>query len=1022
MSTEIITPEVLRYMEENTIDYIENWRLRESSTLFEYYLQDLSYFDLINTMAIPSGNRVQMSNGQIVLIPTQEKIIMFPTTKRLYDDNEIKDQILPTLQTLKERGEAKRRSFSVYINGKRIPDTSVMVFASPNGTDLFIPARMFASEHLNTLVCTVHDYSNGSYSEFFNDVAFGGLVQGISIPQQLWGKFEKKHMSVFVNGLYVSPDSYSITIQNTSVVQILFQAGVVPSQNYTIEVIIDGTILGNYSDNYLNSSGDLFAYIPKDAAALIETAVFQYMCDTYINGLRIANIDIAQKSYRHLQYKRPVPNEQIVAPYKTHIVVSDRHALAEAFAHYIDIFMEYDKWVSEEMAVKQLAGDGLSSYDIKPPFINYATMEFPPNNKYIFDSDVTRLMSNDQRAKAMIDENSHYLESLLRYYGVEEEVYTVQRGAEPDISNKLVSILLDNDDSDDLTRNTRSIELYVNDKKIPESELRYVSKAGADFVQIPITKFRQNETDTIKVYRYYSNNQASERIRFTTIEPWVHTNNWKAVSGISSASGGLGVYDLDELVVFMQLDKNTDNDHYYVESPGAQLYFGIVPNDPVNYQLRETILPSGAKNLEIMIPNGSIIPSNAIVYIVNQRFHASKTFVISSENNTINNESRLVLNTVENGEVVPRTFGDYLIKTYINGELCIPKLDYFVVTPESNNRITNALIIFRRKVFPGDVVEIVYTGTKNIFITGYSEIPVSNKYGYIFLSSLTIPFSMDYMDLFIDNKKLTKDDVVVYTDRLIRIKNIQLPFTNVALFTRLNVGIPDIQQYIDEYLLSGCLFDDYIKTFCQQIDYDDTSTIDPNNPNLSDVLENNQSGGPPAIEVPINPNPTPTDRIDPFMDRFGRDMNADRNRVSKYFDANEYKLIDFDDYLVLLDEDIINAHKIKLDANSKENMREDFIFDPNRYYRSIPEVVSTVADLFKVGAVKDAMDSNKTMLDYMDPLINKFLYPSGVVAFDSNPAIMGKDKYGNDIIISGITFPDADEILDSNVIESIEEE
>ncbi len=104
-----------------------------------------------------------------------------------------------------------------------------------------------------------------------------------------------------------------------------------------------------------------------------------------------------------------------------------------------------------------------------------------------------------------------------------------------------------------------------------------------------------------------------------------------------------------------------------------------------------------------------------------------------------------------------------------------------------------------------------------------------------------------------------------------RVSNATFVKGSCIVFIRINLSVYTTTSSLVGFLLSGCLFDDYIKTFCKQIDYDNTSIIDPDDPTLSDVLENNQSGGPPAIEVPINPDPTPTDRIDPFMDRFGRD-------------------------------------------------------------------------------------------------------------------------------------------------------
>jgi hypothetical protein len=1007
MPQEIVTDDVLRYMETNTIDYIENWRIKESSTLFEYYLKDLVYNDLIAHMLVPSGNTVKMSNGQIVNIPVSEKLFMFPTTKILYDKNEHNEQVIPKLQSLYERGMKFRRSFSVYINGKKIPDAQIYVFASPQGTDLFIPTRFWNAEGLNTLVCTVHDYSDGKYANASLGYHSGNILANIPIPKRLQSSFEKKFLKVYIAGLYIPNDAYTIVNHGTKCDIHLLDASKYGSE-YDYEATIDGSIMDSYDNNYLNTSNDLFMYIPKDASALIETAVFLYMCDIYINGYRIPSHDLLQKSYRHFMYKRPLPEEYLAAPYTTQIVVSDKHILAKEFARYIDSFMEYEKWVTDDMAVRQISGDEEPTYDIKPPFVNYATMTFPPNNKYIFDSEITRMMSNYQRALKMIEENSHYFENLLRYYNIEEEEYTVQRDTLGTDFNRTVSILLDNDVVGKHLSATRACELYINDKKIPNDDLFFYTKINADMLKIPITKFPQGETSTVKLYKLHSKNQSQEYCRFIADGSFAHNNIWIKLSDIASISGGLGSYDLNELRVFRQLHPGEGDDgYYYIKQHEGNISFGVVQNQPTNYSLRETMDGNGKVHVEIKIPNTSPIRLDDIVYIVNPKFHSSKSFVVSDNNDTINNESRLILNNVVGGEIIPKFIGEYLTKLFVNGKIFVPNIDYFILDPEKNVNLSSTIVIFRKQINPGDVVEIVHTGIRNKFLCGYLDIPVENKYGFIFLSTLPIPFSLDYIDMYINDTKLTKDNVVIYSDRLIRIKGIELPFRNVALFTRFRIPFDWFYPYMEQYASTGSLFDIYIKEFCRQVIYDDISDpVNPDVPKIDDVFEDNQvnGGATPPEPAPVNPNPPPIEIIDPFLDRFGRDMMSGQNMVSKYFDANEYKLIDFDEYLILLSDDQKASQAINFNANAKEHIREDFDFNPNAQYRSLPEIYKVIADTFISGAILIPMDSNTTLVPYVDPLIETYLYPSDVLPIDSN-RIFKEDELTEDVV------------LDSNIID-----
>jgi hypothetical protein len=495
---------------------------------------------------------------------------------------------------------------------------------------------------------------------------------------------------------------------------------------------------------------------------------------------------------------------------------------------------------------------------------------------------------------------------------------------------------------------------------------------------------------------------------------WLHSDipEWVKVESIPGYSGSLGVYELNELAVFVMTDKDVDTDHYFVDVEGGLIYYGMVPNNPHNYALKEVYDETNTKKLYIRIPHGSIINSNTQVIISNPKFHMSKQYILG--NMGVDSEYRILLNPVESGVIIPIIIGNYLIKIYCNGQILLPDIDYFILTPQTYERITNSLIMFKRRMKSTDTIEIVYTGITNEFVSGYVSIPSTNKYGFIYFDKLKIPFSLDYLDLYINGKKLDKEDVTVYTDRLVRIKNTTLPFRDVMLFTRLSVGLTPFIPYMAQYAVSGNEFDTYIKTFCKDVIFDGVTTeLDSASPSINDVFESTITGDNVPLWIQGEDTNTPLDIVEipkgeeiirtiPFMDRLTQDYNSDTNKMSKYFDSNVLKIILSDDYRILIEQYYKDTHQIIFDANAFEYMPQDFIFDPNKYYRNSYELIRLLSNLFKIGRITD-MDSNEKMLHYKTPVLERFLYPDDVIAFDSNAGLETE------------TFP-KDIVLDSNIL------
>lgn len=992
----VLTDGALQYMERNTIDHIHNMRRVESSILTEYYLNGIDYNDMYRNNLIPAGNRTESSTGKTIAIPSTDRLIVFKTKRKLYDQNEQAAAVSPSVESLVQRGMRQRRSFMVYVNGLKVPDSKIYVYASLLGTDLFIPVNNFDSTiELNSLVCTVRDFTNSKYTNHVVLASISNIITGIPYVNTI-PVLNKNMVQVWVGGRHISVSNFNIVLHGNTFDVIIDRSVLPPTGAFTVEITVDKKITGRYATNYVNSNGDLILYLPEDASELKETSLFMHMCDIYINGRKISNQDLIQKTHRHIYYKKSDPSHTI--PYETEIILTDKSQSEKAFADYMNDFMMYQRWRSSEEELGDIGNDN-DSDDFSPSFVNFTTMTFPPENRYIVDSNLTRLMTNEQRALKMIEENSYYLKNLLSYYGVPEENYTADRNPLiPNKSGEGVSILLDVDSDDVVNENTRLLSLFVNDRKIPNSYVEQIRQWKTDVVKIPISEFSASGSDKIRLYKHYPRSNYSQKwVKFSTSgESWVGTPAFKTVNDIASIRGDLGDFNASELRVFVQADPETeDAKYYFIKVDGSEVFYRIVENVPANYQLKTIPNSGGGPDLlQIQIPTGSDIGLNNPVFIVNPNFYSTLTYRLG-ENNDPNTMGRIILNSLNSGDLIPLIMGDYLTQVYVDGRIMVPDLDYFFITPERLDITTATVLIFRRKINASAVVEIVFTGSRNVNLTKYQFIPPTNKYGFIFFETLTVPFSLDYMDLYVNGKKMTSSDIEVYTDRLIRVKREPLPFIDVVLYTRLSIGFDLFEPYIQQYLATRNNFDDYIREFCRDVIFESTLSgpeIPESNKDIEDVYRDRAPSDiddTSKTENPIIPPGTSLIpiRFNPLINRLAFDFNRDINKMPKYFDANQYTPLWWDEYLILVEDKYKINHEIPVDANDLETLSEDWVFDPNRHYRNSSEVIALLTDLIGKGYIDDVIDSRLDLSNYRNPLLSKFMYPRDVVVLDSNKAL-----------------------------------
>lgn len=139
------------------------------------------------------------------------------------------------------------------------------------------------------------------------------------------------------------------------------------------------------------------------------------------------------------------------------------------------------------------------------------------------------------------------------------------------------------------------------------------------------------------------------------------------------------------------------------------------------------------------------------------------------------------------------------IYVYCGNDKFIEGVDYFVKTPEDDPSIVGSYIIMKRIVLPGSQVDIYFSNHRTTSIynrTGYFN---NNKYGLFYLNNLRFPFSLKYMNFYINGNKLGENDIDILSDKLIRVHSIPIPMFDLVVESVFTVDDSELEPFIRQY-------------------------------------------------------------------------------------------------------------------------------------------------------------------------------------------------------------------------------
>lgn len=734
-------------------------------------------------------------------------------------------------------------SLFFYLNGLKIPDDEIYVYPDTSWTDVFIPKKYLGnieSKDFETIVDINIDFRKAKNEDFYVHLrGFTGsnITIDLSDDKYLYERFKK----------YKVTNDNLVIFKDKKIIRPLSVNYIDNEKNKEINIIFNESFVDNELEIYILN--DVVYRYNKPEESLLDrnkTSIHFFINDNYIvdtltgpitknsisffyDGLRINDKNIVQTS--RFSYKIDV-KKQDFDENLIDFFVEDQNVIIDesTFNLYSD-----DYYLLNMLGVKRCVDKmkGNLSYSIfDNPKYSISFFETLSNLGKLFDiREVEKYYNNidntfkDQRdrVKKLISDKPSLTRDLFKQFKHPSKIL-ITYGNESDFTISSV---------DKITDRSRQIyyKIYVN-KMLIETNM-YSVKPVKDVDIITIKKdilnpFKYDESgekikgsgkNVIEIFQYDITYYERTIKKLTVDDTFTEKTNEDGTKTYTKTFNYItdlpfGEDFLNEDIVAVEEIKQ---EWFSEDNPE---YFYVYP-DENKCGFRTTKTFKAIKNvinktLTISVTFHEYEFTKHTFFILCKNYNITHSFTYRNPDNSYMEENDLVFpiyssyveyETNEHGEEVVKNIIPYF--PYINsseplitrnGKELIYGKDYTYITPETSEVAMCSYIIMKNQSKDGDSIVIQFNSAKtNILVLGYNDLNIDNKYGLIYFSELKYPVDTEYMNIFINGEKLSKIDVDILSDKLIRVKNIFRPIKTVLITTNLDYKESELDDFISLY-------------------------------------------------------------------------------------------------------------------------------------------------------------------------------------------------------------------------------
>lgn len=781
--------------------------------------------------------------------------------------------------TLKNRGLMNRNSLDVYCNGLKIPDNKILVTIYSGSTDLYIPLEYFNHNKVE-LTLIVNKYSNKCkyYNSFSNKIVSGT----VKIP--FLDKIENvdsKCLRIYRNGYLITKYTVrdnTINLSNESI-----------KQGDEVEFI--------YKENtrYMNTSYPENKIISFPSSVLKDKPIPLDVCEVYLNGIRQMPKDLTNNTPRHVGMTNYTKGDYSVvyAIYNDELLTSKNH--------YIDDLTQFFNYkVNDAAAIITGAYEGFLPEYIK-------NIKFPPEIYKVFNEDYTKLSDSlgeflSDTIKKYIAQNPENFKYLLNNNVTNAYDYTfnydnLEDYTRLDTSEELGQIKYMKFSNEKIVFTMSKLKdevsdniiLFVNGKKLHDEELTSISYRNKWYIYVDKDLIPEGSKLQGMIFPIYNQKWYSKEFTSDTIE-------------IVKQSFGV-IQGTENLLVMRS----------YKDGWLAVTDLTVTEDD---------------KTIKIKINNYNNYYSY-IVYNSSYSYRKSYTLV---ESDLVYNQPTKVLYDLEipNDDKHVRPMVSFYSPLVFKNDVLLAKgNDYEILTPYNNTTRNKTEIYLRIRCEVGDKIDIIYT--ESYYESLGSVDYVNSQYGIVYFDELVVPFDSGYIDLYVDGKLVSPDDIEVISTNIIKVSNVE-NLINIRLQSKLSIPLYLIKEYTDTFLSNPSMWQEYLRIYWYSKTNIDTFYREWN----------------PYGKKVISDRAKSDDRIELIANEVANQLR--NGLLPRLINCNYY--YDFSENYSLRELLIDNKDYIEINCN-KEQIATALDIDMEAYMKSYDEIVEAVSEYLD-GNVIDA--------------------------------------------------------------------
>jgi hypothetical protein len=255
--------------------------------------------------------------------------------------------------------------------------------------------------------------------------------------------------------------------------------------------------------------------------------------------------------------------------------------------------------------------------------------------------------------------------------------------------------------------------------------------------------------------------------------------------------------------------------------------------------------------------------------------------------------------------------------------------DYEILTPYNNTTRNKTEIYLRIRCEVGDKIDIIYT--ESYYESLGSVDYVNSQYGIVYFDELVVPFDSGYIDLYVDGKLVSPDDIEVISTNIIKVSNVE-NLINIRLQSKLSIPLYLIKEYTDTFLSNPSMWQEYLRIYWYSKTNIDTFYREWN----------------PYGKKVISDRAKSDDRIELIANEVANQLR--NGLLPRLINCNYY--YDFSENYSLRELLIDNKDYIEINCN-KEQIATALDIDMEAYMKSYDEIVEAVSEYLD-GNVIDA--------------------------------------------------------------------